>query len=196
MESTDGDRNHRSLRGTAFEAREILRKAVEEKAKILVPVFAIGRTQLLLDLLAGAVRRGTLPKFPIDLDSPMAIEATRIYGRNVEILDEDARKMLQSRALNGVPGPCMILAGSGMCSGGRILHHLRHNLDKRETAVRIVGYQSPGSLGRRLVHGEGNRARRFPSGSKAGMGSAPPAQRSAGPSTPEARPESQRSQGP
>jgi metallo-beta-lactamase family protein len=173
MESTYGDRNHRSLHATALEAREIVRKAVEAKAKILVPVFAIGRTQLLLYLLASAFQRKTLPPFPIYVDSPMAVEATQIYGRNTEIFDAEARAMLdsgelqcglqtvhpcvsaeESRALNTAAGPCMIMAGSGMCSGGRIMHHLRHNLDRPETAVLMVGYQSPGSLGRRLVDGE------------------------------------------
>jgi metallo-beta-lactamase family protein len=173
MESTYGDRNHRSLQETALEAREIVRRAIEAKAKILVPVFAIGRTQLLLYLLAGAFRRKTLAPFPIYVDSPMAVAATRIYGQNTEIFDAEARAMLdagelrrglgtvhpcasaaKSRALNTVAGPCMIMAGSGMCSGGRIVHHLRHNLDRPETAVLIVGYQSPGSLGRRLVDGQ------------------------------------------
>jgi metallo-beta-lactamase family protein len=173
MESTYGDRNHRSLHETALEAREIIRKAVEAKAKMLIPVFAIGRTQLLIYLLAGAFRRKTLPSFPIYIDSPMAIEATRIYGKNTEIFDAEASAMLESgelrrslqtvrpcasaqesRALNTVTGPCLIMAGSGMCSGGRIVHHLRHNLERPETAVLIVGYQSPGSLGRRLVDGE------------------------------------------
>src|SRR5215470_6459077 len=173
MESTYGDRNHRSLHETAIEAREIIRKAIEAKAKILVPVFAIGRTQLLLYLLASAFQRKTLPRFPVYVDSPMAIEATRIYGQNTEIFDAEAKAMLdsgelqrgletmrpcmsadESRALNTVAGPCMIMAGSGMCSGGRIVQHLRHNLDRPETAVLMVGYQSPGSLGRRLVDGE------------------------------------------
>jgi metallo-beta-lactamase family protein len=173
MESTYGGRNHRSLEETAIEAREIIRRAVAAKAKMLVPVFAIGRTQLLLYLLAGAFRRKTLPRFPIYVDSPMAVEATRIYGQNTEIWDAEAKAMLasgelrrgletvrpcasaeESRALHRVAGPCMIMAGSGMCSGGRILHHLQHNLERPETAVLIVGYQSPGSLGRRLVDGE------------------------------------------
>src|SRR5262245_21853134 len=147
MESTYGDRDHRTLRETALEAREVIRKAIEAKAKILVPVFAIGRTQLLLYLLGGAFKRGTLPPFPIYVDSPMAIDASRIYAKNTEIFDDEARGMLdsgelrrnlttmracstpdESRGLNGVRGPCMILAGGGMCSGGRILHHLRFNL--------------------------------------------------------------------
>ena len=173
MESTYGDRNHRSLHETAIEGRKIIARAIENKAKILVPVFAVGRTQLLLYLLAGAFRRGTLPKFPIYLDSPMAIKATKVYGKNAELFDEEAKEMVasgelrknldiaqpcakpgDSRALNDVQGPCMIMAGAGMCTGGRIIHHLRHNLPIQSTEVLIVGFQSARSLGRQLVEGE------------------------------------------
>lgn len=172
MESTYGDRKHRSMHDTAIEGREIIAKAIENKAKVLVPVFAVGRTQLLLYLLAGAFKRKTLPRFPIFVDSPMAIEATRIYGRNSELFDAEALGMVrsgelhrsltcaqpstspgQSRALNDVKGPCLIMAGSGVCTGGRIMHHLRHNLPISETAILIVGFQSPGTLGRKLVEG-------------------------------------------
>lgn len=172
MESTYGDRNHRSLHETAIEARKIVAKAIEARAKILVPIFAVGRTQLLLYLLAAAFRNKTLPRFPVYLDSPLAIEATKIYGKHNELFDEESQAMTksgelrrhlesvrfcptadESRALNDVKGPCMIMAGSGMCTGGRILHHLRHNLYRPETAVLIVGYQSPGTLGRQLVDG-------------------------------------------
>ena len=147
MESTYGDRTHRSLHDTAIEGREIIARAIKNKAKILVPIFAIGRTQLLLYLLGGAFKNKTLPPFPIYLDSPMAIEATSIYRRNNELFDEEALSMVQSgdlrrnltslrtcakpgesRALNRVQGPCLIMAGSGMCTGGRIVHHLKHNL--------------------------------------------------------------------
>ena len=172
MESTYGDRNHRSLHDTAVEGREIIARAIQDRAKIVVPIFAVGRTQLLLYLLAGAFKKKTLPPFPIYLDSPMAIEATTIYGRNNELFDAEALEMTQSgdlrrslsgatpckspgesRGLNSVTGPCLIMAGSGMCNGGRIMHHLRHNLPIPETAVLIVGFQSQGSLGRRLVDG-------------------------------------------
>lgn len=172
MESTYGDRNHRSMHDTAIEGREIISKAIANKAKILVPVFAVGRTQLLLYLLAGAFKRKTLPRFPIFLDSPMAIAATRIYGRNNELFDSEALEMVksgdlmrslrsaqpcsspgESRALNSVKEACLIMAGSGMCNGGRIMHHLSHNLPIPETAVLIVGFQSHGSLGRKLVDG-------------------------------------------
>jgi metallo-beta-lactamase family protein len=172
MESTYGDRDHRSLHETAIEGRKIIAKAIEDRAKILVPVFAVGRTQLLLYLLAGAFRRKTLPKFPIYLDSPMAIEATKIYGSNNELFDQEAREMVNSgelrrnleaarpcpkpkdsRALDSIQGPCLIMAGNGMCTGGRIVRHLEHNLPLPGTVVLMVGFQSAGSLGRRLVDG-------------------------------------------
>ena len=172
LESTYGDRNHRPLHDTALEGREIINRAIQNKAKILVPVFAIGRTQLLLYLLAGAFKRKTLPPFPIYLDSPLAVEATTIYRRNNELFDAEALEMVQSgdlrrslatahacakpgesRALNSIEGPCLIMAGNGMCTGGRIMHHLRHNLPDPDTAVLIVGFQSKGTLGRKLVDG-------------------------------------------
>jgi metallo-beta-lactamase family protein len=173
MESTYGDRDHRSLQETAVETRKVVKKAVEAGGKILVPVFAVARTQLLLYLLAGAFKRRTLPPFPIYIDSPMAIEATKLYGKHVELFDDEALAMYRSgelmkklntvkftptpndsRALNDVRGPCMIMAGAGMCTGGRILHHFRHNLGRSETTVLIVGYQGQGSLGRALVDGK------------------------------------------
>jgi metallo-beta-lactamase family protein len=172
MESTYGDRDHRSLKETAAETRKIIKEAVKSNSKILVPVFAVGRTQLLLYLLAGAFHRGTLPAFPIYIDSPMAIKATKLYGKHVELFDDEALAMQksgelrsqletvefsesadQSRALNNVNGPCLIMAGAGMCTGGRILHHLRHNLSRRGTMVIFAGYQGHGSLGRAIVDG-------------------------------------------
>src|SRR6516225_7864027 len=134
MESTYGDRDHRSLTDTAIETREVIKKAADAGAKILVPVFAVGRTQLLLYLLAGAFQRGTLSPFPIYIDSPMAIEATKIYAKHTELFDDEALAMHQSgelresletaqycptaeesRALNNLKGPCLIMAGAGMC---------------------------------------------------------------------------------
>lgn len=173
MESTYGDRDHRSLKETAVQTREVVKKAVAAGGKILVPVFAVGRTQLLLYLLAGAFKRGTLSPFPIYIDSPMAIKATKLYGKHVELFDPEALAMYKSgellakldtvkfcpsaedsRALNDVKGPCMIMAGAGMCTGGRILHHFRHNLARPETTVLFVGYQGHGSLGRMIVDGK------------------------------------------
>jgi metallo-beta-lactamase family protein len=173
MESTYGDRDHRSLTQTAIETREVIKKAIAKSAKILVPVFAVGRTQLLLYLLAGAFKRGMLPAFPIYIDSPMAIAATKLYTKYTMLFDEEAQALQKSgelrqqletakysqtaedsRALNDINGPCMIMAGAGMCTGGRILHHLRHNLANPATQVIFVGYQGHGSLGRMIVDGK------------------------------------------
>lgn len=173
MESTYGDRDHQSLHKTAAEARDVVKKAVAAGGKILVPVFAVGRTQLLLYLLAGAFKRGTLPQFPIYIDSPMAIKATKLYGKHVELFDEEAEAMYKSgelmsqldtvkfcpsasdsKALNDTKGPCLIMAGAGMCTGGRILHHFKYNLANPNTTVVFVGYQGHGSLGRMIVDGK------------------------------------------
>jgi metallo-beta-lactamase family protein len=129
-----------------------------------MPVFSIGRTQLLMYLLAGAFQRGTLKPFSIYIDSPMAIKATKIYASYTELFDEEALAMYESgdlranldtvrycetsdesRALNDAEGPMLIMAGAGMCNGGRILHHLRHNLANPATTVIFVGYQGHGS---------------------------------------------------
>jgi len=172
MESTYGDRDHRSLKDTLAEGEAVIRQAIQSKGKILIPAFAVGRTQQLLYYLAAAIHKGNVPHFPVFVDSPMAIEATRIYEKHPELYDEEALELLnsgelkedlshlqysttadESKALNDVEGTCMILAGAGMCNAGRIMHHLRHNLWKPETSVIIVGYQAEGTLGRQLVDG-------------------------------------------
>lgn len=170
LESTYGNRNHRPFAETVEEFYAVVNQAVAQRGKILVPTFAVGRAQVILVLLALAFRRGRLPKFPLFLDSPMAIEASRIYLRHPELYDEELRALgaehtllddldtlyltttvEESRAINDVPGPCLVLAGAGMCNAGRILHHLRQNLWRPETHVVIVGYQAAGTLGRQLV---------------------------------------------
>lgn len=173
MESTYGDHDHRSLDDTLLEGKNIIKKAISEKGKILVPSFAVGRTQQLLYYIARAVHRGNLEQIPVYLDSPMAVEATKIYLKHKELYDDEAAKLFQqgvikgdfsqmhicktaeeSMALNEISGPCMIIAGSGMCNAGRILHHLKHNLWKPQTTVMMVGYQGEGSLGRKLLNGD------------------------------------------
>jgi metallo-beta-lactamase family protein len=172
MESTYGDHNHRSLEETLLEGKEIVQKAIEQKGIILVPSFAIGRSQQLLYYMARAVHRGNLAEIPVYLDSPMAIEASKIYLNHNELYDDEMIGMFSSgaikgdfskmnlsltaedsKALTGLTGPCMIIAGAGMCNAGRIIHHLRNNLSKHETTVMMVGYQGHGSLGRRLLDG-------------------------------------------
>jgi len=173
MESTYGDRDHKPFDSTLAEARDIILRAIGLKGKILVPSLAIGRAQQLLYYMARAFHRGNLPEIPVYLDSPNAIEATKIYLKHQELFDEEADDLFKtgvikgdlsgmrisesvedSRALYDAEGPCMIMAGSGMCHAGRILHHLKKNLQYPETTVIIIGYQGHGTLGRKLVDGE------------------------------------------
>jgi len=172
LETTYGDKDHRSFPETAREFATIVRDAVKSRGKILVPTFAVGRAQLLTTLLSGMVRKKITPAFPVFLDSPMAIEATRIYASHREVFDDDMIRYMSERPLredlrlmkatptaadskeiNDQAGPCLIMAGAGMCTAGRILHHFKENLWRPNTHVLIVGYQSPSSLGRRLVEG-------------------------------------------
>ena len=151
----------------------VVKSAVAGGGKILVPTFAVGRAQLLIGLLGWMFRKQAAQPFPIFLDSPMAIEATKIYVKHKEIFDEQMTKFIAERPLrddlkslkvtaspqesmkiNDFQGSCMILAGAGMCNAGRILHHLKRNLWREEARVLIVGFQGHGSLGRRLVEGQ------------------------------------------
>jgi len=173
LESTYGDRNHRPFNETVDEFVKVVKEAVKGGGKILVPTFAVGRAQLLIGLLGWMFRKKMAEPFPIFLDSPMAIEATKIYVKHKDIFDDQMTRFIAERPLrhdlttmkatvspqesmkiNDVRGSCLILAGAGMCNGGRILHHLKRNLWKEEARVLIVGFQGHGSLGRRLVEGQ------------------------------------------
>ncbi|HKX62390.1 MAG TPA: MBL fold metallo-hydrolase, partial [Verrucomicrobiae bacterium] len=173
LESTYGDHDHRPFKETVEEFVRIVRDAVEKRGKILVPTFAVGRAQLITGLLGWMFRNKKVKPFPLFLDSPMAIEATQIYTRHRDLFDEGMTKFITEKPLredlkslkvcvtaqdsmkiNDQPGPCLVMAGAGMCNAGRILHHLKANLWKPDTHVLIVGYQGDGSLGRRLVNGE------------------------------------------
>ena len=174
LESTYGDRNHRAFKETAAEFAAIVKRASEQGGKILVPTFAVGRAQLLVVLLAYLFRKGAVKPFPVYLDSPMAVEASRIYLKHPELWHDRVKEIVrerplreelektksklcvsaeESRALNDKTGTCMILAGAGMCNAGRILHHLRNNVWKEQTSVVIVGYQGRATVGRALVEG-------------------------------------------
>ena len=172
LESTYGDRDHRPFDETVRQFVEILQHAVARRSKVLVPTFAVGRAQLLTALLAWAFRNRSVKPFPVFLDSPMAIEASQIYARHEELFDDEmiaflkVRPMAQdlatlqmtassedSRRINHLPGPFLVMAGAGMCNAGRILHHLRHNLWNPEAHVVIAGFQGSGTLGRQLVDG-------------------------------------------
>jgi metallo-beta-lactamase family protein len=172
LESTYGDRDHRPFLETVDEFVAVVKKAVKAGGKIIVPTFAVGRAQLLTSLLGWMFRTKKASPFPIFLDSPMAIEATKIYTQHRELFHEKMEKFIrekplrddlrtmkmsatadESKKINEVSGTCLIMAGAGMCNGGRVLHHLKQNLWKPETQVLIVGYQGRGSLGRQLVEG-------------------------------------------
>lgn len=172
METTYGDRDHKPLNDTVAEFVAIVSEAVAGRGKILIPTFAVGRAQLMISILASMFRAKQVPPFPIFLDSPMAIDASKIYTKHRELYDDELLEFIRERpmaedlktlkmcptaedsmAINDVPGPFMVLAGAGMCNAGRILHHLKYNLWKPETHVIIVGYQGTGTLGRLLVNG-------------------------------------------
>ena len=173
LESTYGGRDHRPLKQTVDEFVGIVQQAVQDKGKLLVPTFAVGRAQLILTLVGWMFRTKQVRPFPIFLDSPMAIEASAIYARHPELFDEEMTEFLRekplradlstlkttvtaddSKKINEQEGPFMVLAGAGMCNAGRIVHHLKHHLWHPETHVLIVGFQGVGTLGRRLVDGD------------------------------------------
>lgn len=172
LETTYGDRDHRPLDETVDEFRGILQTAQRLGEKVLIPAFAIGRTQQLLYHLAGMFRAGELRKLPIYIDSPMAIKATEIYDRHPAIMDDETKALhkngqlshdlstvryvttsAESMRLNHLDEACVIIAGSGMCNGGRILHHFKHGLWRENVRVIIVGFQGHGTLGGALVNG-------------------------------------------
>jgi metallo-beta-lactamase family protein len=172
IESTYGDRLHKSLEDTRAEFENVLKDALRTKGKVLVPTFVVDRAQRVLyelDLFQKKYPNLQMPK--IYLDSPMGVKVTEIYSKYIQYLSKDLKEMFrkgddpfepenfefvrsaaESRALNEEKSG-VILAGSGMCSGGRIMHHLKHNLFKPDTHVLFVGYQAYGTLGRRLVDG-------------------------------------------
>lgn len=176
MESTYGDRNHQNLDNSLDEMAQALEQANKGGGNVFIPAFALGRSQEILYYLAQLHHQGRLKQRMIFLDSPMAINITNIYNDYLECLDQkdlaaigfkkgmqlqDLLPMLrltesvdESMAINRVSGGAIIIAGSGMCNGGRIVHHLKHNLWKSANHLIFVGFQAMGTLGRRLVDGE------------------------------------------
>ena len=172
MESTYGDRNHRDRADTITELGEILEDAWHSGGNVLIPAFAVGRSQELLYWFARHWDEWKLSRWQIFLDSPMADKVVQVYDHHHELFDADAQAVWRERpspfrlpnlhvtasteesmAINRIERGAIIIAGSGMASGGRILHHLRQNLGRRGAHVVFVGYQAVGTLGRRLVDG-------------------------------------------
>ncbi|MCC6301642.1 MAG: MBL fold metallo-hydrolase [Gammaproteobacteria bacterium] len=175
MESTYGDRDHRAPGETVEEFKQALQAAARSGGNVLIPAFAVGRTQEILYLLGRFYQAGELPQRAVFLDSPMAIAATAIYHDHMTLFNRqelaelhraDAANLLawlpvlrtsrtpeESMAINQITGGAIIIAGSGMCNGGRIRHHLKYNLWRSEAHVIFVGFQGRGTPGRALVDG-------------------------------------------
>lgn len=173
IESTYGDRVH-DTESTAQKNKvvELVAHAKAHKSKIIVPAFAVGRTQDIVIRIKGLVREGRIDPFPIFIDSPLATRATEIFRKHPECYDEETMRALtsegdpfnaryiryissvdDSKKLNAMKGPCMIISSSGMCEGGRVLHHLKHAIQNEANVIVIVGFQAEHTLGRKLVEG-------------------------------------------
>lgn len=172
VESTYGDRRHRDRQATIDEIGDIIRDAAHHRGNLLIPAFSIGRTQELLYYLGRYHREWDLDRWHVFLDSPMAIRASKVYWDYPHLYDEEATKLRrevhemphlhnlrltptpqESMALNRITSGAIIISASGMCTGGRIVHHLKHNISREGAHVMIVGYQAAGTRGRALVDG-------------------------------------------
>ena len=172
VESTYGNRLHEDTEKKESVLRDILLQAVRDNERVIIPAFAVGRTQDLLYSINKLYRAGDIPLIPVFVDSPLAVSATEIFARNSEVFDQETRDFLraahspfnypaltlvrdveESKALNRLKDPAIIISASGMCEAGRIKHHLKHNLWRPKAHVLFVGYQAEGTLGRRIRDG-------------------------------------------
>lgn len=176
MEGTYGNRNHRSIDNTLEELEQILHETWERGGNVMIPSFAVGRAQEIIYHLGCLYHAGKLDNWQVFLDSPMAIEVTTVYDSWLKILDNEDVRCLdkfgkeslesflptlnltnsseESMAINKIKKGAIIIAGSGMCTGGRIRHHFKHRIWNERNTVLIIGFQAFGTLGRRLVDGE------------------------------------------
>ncbi len=173
METTYGERNHKTISDSEKELIDVITQAYNEGGRVVIPSFAVERTQELIFVMAKAWRDGRWPgEMPVYLDSPLAIKATEIFRQNPEFFDEETKEILEngdrplnfpylkftpstadSMAINEQNGPFVVIAGNGMGTAGRIKHHLKHNLWRPNCHVLIVGFQAQGTTGRQLVEG-------------------------------------------
>lgn len=170
LESTYGNRLHAQSEAVEDKLAAVIKRTVERGGKIIVPAFAVGRTQQVVLMLHGLMKQGRLPNIPIFVDSPLAVNVTEVFRRHPECFDEHileylktgddpfgfgrlkyVRDVADSKALNDLRGPMMIISASGMCEAGRILHHLRNNIGDPRNTVLITGYQAEHTLGRKIV---------------------------------------------
>lgn len=172
-ESTYGGRFHANPLDTEERLKQVIIKAVQNKSKIIVPSFSVGRTQELVYYLHLLSEKGSAPKIPIYVDSPLSVNATEVFKLHPECFDAETSELLmrtkdpfgfseliyisdveESKKLNETQGPCMIISSSGMCEAGRILHHLANNIENPNNIVLIVGYSAENTLGRKIVERE------------------------------------------
>ncbi len=173
VESTYGNREHKSMEATQDELVEVINDTIERKGgNVIIPAFAVGRTQDMLYLLADLTRQGRIPKLSVFVDSPMATAATEITYKHMELLDAETHALMgrhggaahfrkldfvesveESMALDRIKGGAVIISASGMMEAGRIKFHLRANLGRRESTILVTGFQAAGTFGRRLVDG-------------------------------------------
>ncbi|MFB3779109.1 MAG: MBL fold metallo-hydrolase RNA specificity domain-containing protein [Bryobacteraceae bacterium] len=170
MESTYGDRLHQPSEAVNNKLADIVNRTCRRGGKIIVPAFAVGRTQQLIVLLHELVRAQRIPSIPVFVDSPLAIEATKVFRQHTECYDAETREYLlegedpfdfknlryikdagESKALNDLRGPFMIISASGMCEAGRILHHLKNNIEDPRNTVLVTGFMAENTLGRKIV---------------------------------------------
>jgi len=173
MESTYGNRSHDDFESVEDQLRRIIKDTVSDGGNIVIPTFAIERAQEVLYCLSQLERRDLIPYLMVFLDSPMAVDITHVFLRHKELLDKETlalfkegnspfgfpglrlvRSVEQSKAINSIRGSCIVMAGSGMCTGGRIKHHLVQNIHRTESTILFVGYQAHGTLGRHIVDGK------------------------------------------
>jgi metallo-beta-lactamase family protein len=169
-ESTYGGITHEPVDETAERLGEVVRRTAERRGKLVIPAFAVGRTQTIVYFLHQLKAAGRVPDLPVFVDSPMAVRATEVFQAHPEVFDTEAEQLLagnpkmfgggwvkyvekvhDSIALNDHPGPCVIISASGVCESGRILHHLKHTIENPNNTVLIAGFQAEHTLGRRIV---------------------------------------------
>jgi len=170
IESTYADRDHPSHEDVKGRLKGFIDDIHQQRSKLIIPAFSVGRTQQILYYLNRLHEEGRMPPTPVYVDSPLSLKATKIYTQHRECYDDDASDILrqgidpmrlpalqfvgspdESRALNTTEGPMIIIAASGMCEGGRVVHHLKHGISDPRNIILIVGYQAEGTLGRRIV---------------------------------------------
>jgi metallo-beta-lactamase family protein len=169
LESTYGNRVHDPIQSVAANLADIVNRTYRRGGKMIVPAFAVGRTQQLVLILHELIDSNAIPKFPIFVDSPLAVNVTDVFRRHPELYDQETavflenhgdplgfklltyvRDVNQSKALNDLHGPFMVISASGMCEGGRVLHHLKNNIGDPRNTILLTGYQAVQTLGRKI----------------------------------------------